>query len=347
MNRRRWALCGLVLLALCSAVLLFGTTFQLLPVTSSDVQRVTWPAGNITWSLNPENTVVYTGEGTLADEAALSAALNKAFSLWSGSQYHGANVNTLSFTQVADNTNTTFVSGDCVNSIGFTGSLATGVIAETEVTSYSSSTPPFTYHCSSGATTRVCPQKVCISDADIEFSADAFFYTPGYYHPPADYFDFQTVATHEIGHMIGLDHSGLANAIMYPYGDWGTGGVKYALALDDEIGSAVLYPNSAILNLVGGIRGTVTVDGIPAFAAHVVAIDRTTGNVVTDTLSDSNGNYHLRMFQGNYFVMVLPLATDTSGDSATNGVTSIQNFRGFTNGYPGVTAQTGFTGKFY
>ncbi len=347
MNRRRWALCGLVLLAICSAVLLFGTTFQLLSVASSDVQRVTWPTGNITWSLNPENTVVYTGEGAPADEAALTTALNKAFMLWSSAQYHGTNVNTLSFTQVADNSNTTFVSGDCVNSIGFTGNLATGVIAQTEVTSYSSSTPPFTYHCTSGATTRVCPQKVCISDADVEFSAGAFFYTPGYQHPPADYFDFQTVATHEIGHMIGLDHSGLANAIMYPYGDWGTGGVKYALALDDEIGSAVLYPNSAILNLVGGIKGTVTVDGIPAFAAHVVAIDRATGNVVTDTLSDANGNYHLRMFQGNYFVMVLPLATDTSGDSASNGVTSVQNFRGFTNGYPGAAAQTGYTGKFY
>lgn len=346
-NRRQWAVWSLALAGVCSAVLLFGTTFQLLPVNSSDVQRVTWPSGTITWSLNPANTVVFTGEGSLADEAALTAALNKAFALWSGAQYHGTNVNTLSFTQVADNDNTTFVSGDCVNSIGFTGSLATGVIAETEVTSYSSSTPPFKYHCSSADSPRVCPQKVCISDADIEFSADAFFYMPSFRHPPADYFDFQTVAEHEIGHMIGLDHSGLANAVMYPYGDWGTGGVKYSLAVDDVIGSAVLYPNSAILNVVGGIKGTVTVDGIPAFAAHVVAIDRATGNVVTDTLSDTDGNYHLRMFQGNYYVMVLPLATDTSGGGATNGVTDVQNFRGFTKGYPGATAQTGFTGKFY
>ncbi len=351
MTGRQWAWCSLALLGallgIYSAVLLFGTTFQLLPINSGDVQRVTWPTGNIAWSLNPTNTVVYTNEGMLADRAALTAALGKAFSLWSSAQYHGASVNTLSFTQTADNDNTTFVSGDCVNSIGFTGSLATGVIAETEVTSYSSSTPPFKYQCSSGATPRICPQKVCISDADIEFSADAFFYTPAYRRPPADYFDFQTVAEHEIGHMIGLDHSGLANAVMYPYGDWGTGGVKYALAVDDEIGSAVLYPNSAILNMVGGIKGTVTVDGIPAFAAHVVAIDRATGNVVTDTLSDTDGNYHLRMFQGNYFVMVLPLATDTSGGSASDGVTTVQNFRGFTNGYPGATAQAGYTGKFY
>jgi len=287
------------------------------------------------------------GPGTLADEAALASVLNAAFSLWSGAKYQGTNVNTLSFTQGPDNSNITFVSGDCVNSIGFTQSLATGIIAETEVTSYSSSTPPFEYSCSRGATPRICPQEVCISDADIEFNADSVFYTPSYTHPPSNYFDLQTVATHEVGHLIGLDHSGLANAVMYPYGDSGTGGVKYELAMDDVVGSAALYPNSAIVNWVGGIKGTVTVDGNPAFGAHVVAIDSATGNVVTDTLSDANGNYHLRMFQGNYFILVLPLATDTSGASTTNGVTSIQNYRGYANGYPGAAVQTGFTGKFY
>jgi hypothetical protein len=53
------------------------------------------------------------------------------------------------------------------------------------------------------------------------------------------------------------------------------------------------------------------------------------------------------MFQGDYFVLVLPLATDTSGDRSTNGVTSIHNYHGFANGYPGANVQTGFTGKFY
>lgn len=347
MNRQKWALGGVALLGICSAALTFTTTFQLLPVNSSDIEKVTWPTGNISWSLNPSNSIVYTGAGTLANETALTSVLDTAFSLWSGAQYQGTNVNTLSFTQGTDNSNTTFVSGDCVNSIGFTESLATGIIAETEVTSYSSSTPPFDYSCTGGATPRTCPNEVCISDADIEFNTGSFFYTPSYSSPPNNYFDLQTVATHEIGHLIGLDHSGLANAIMYPYGDSGTGGVKYSLAIDDEIGSGALYGNSAITNWVGGIKGTVTVGGSPAFGAHVVAIDSATGNVVTDTLSDSSGNYHLRMFQGNYFVLVLPLATDTSGDSSTNGVTSIHNYRGFTNGYPGATVQTGFTGKFY
>jgi hypothetical protein len=146
---------------------------------------------------------------------------------------------------------------------------------------------------------------------------------------------------------MGLDHSGLANAVMYPYGDSGTGGVKYSLAVDDAIGSGTLYGSNAILPFVGSIKGTVAVGGSPAPGAHVVAIDMSTGNVITDTLSDNNGNYQLRMFQGNYYILVLPLATDTSGDSGTNGVTSINNYHGWLAGYAGTTVQTSFTGKYY
>jgi hypothetical protein len=347
-NRRKWVLAGVALLGICSAVLLFATTFQLVPVTSSDIEKATWATGSISWSLNPSNSVVYTGSGTLANESALASVLNTAFSLWLGAQYQGMNVNTLSFTQGANNSNTDYVAGDCVNSIGFTRDFgATGVIAQTVVTTYSSTTTPFTYTCSTDPTTRTCPNEVCIGDADIEFNTNYNFYTPSYSRPPDGYFDLQTVATHEIGHLIGLDHSGLANAVMYPYGDSGTGGIKYSLAIDDVIGSGVLYPNSAIQSLTGGIKGTVTVGGSPIFGAHVVAIDSATGNVITDTLTDPNGNYHLHVMQGNYYVLVLPLATDTSGDSNTNGVTSISNYHGFHNGYPSGTAQTSFTGKYY
>ncbi|MGD1103033.1 MAG: matrixin family metalloprotease, partial [Terriglobia bacterium] len=300
------------------------------------------------WSLNPTNSIVFSGPSTPASESQLITVLNTAFSQWSGAQYQGTNVNTLSFTQAADNTNTDYVAGDCVNSIGFTRDFgATGIIAQAVVTSYSSSTPPFTYPCSTAPNTRSCPNEVCISDADVEFNSHYNFYTPSYSSPPKGYFDLQTVAAHEIGHMIGLDHSGLANAMMYPYGDSGIGGVKYALALDDMIGSGVLYTNSAILSMVGGIKGTVTVGGSPAAGAHVVAIDSTTGNVVTDTLTDPRGNYHLSMVTGNYYVLVLPLATDTSGDSNTNGVTSINNYQGWASGYPSATVQTSFTGKYY
>ncbi len=357
MKRQKWLLGGMALLGLCSAVLLSATNFQLYPVATGDVQKVKWASAAfpLSWSLNPSNTIVYTGGTasggtTLARQNDLESVLDSAFGLWSGAQVQGTNVNTLSFSEGSTNSNTSFNGLDCVNSIGFTETLPTGTVAETVITEVHATTPGTaagTYDCTAAPQTRTCPNEVCIVDADIEFNNQVSFYASSYTTPPGSYFDLQTTAAHEIGHMIGLDHSGLANAIMFPYGDNGTGGIKHELAVDDAIGSSVLYTNPSILGITGAISGTVKVGGNAAFAAHVVAIDSSTGNVITDTLSGPNGNYRLQVFQGNYQVLVLPLATDTSGTSATNGVTTINNYSSFKTGYSGATVQTSFTGTYY
>ena len=357
MKHHRWLLGCAAAVGICSAVLLSATNFQLYPVASDDVQRIKWPSTTfpLSWSLNPSNTIVYTdgtasAGTTLADQRDLEGVLDSAFGLWSGAQVQGTNVNSLSFSEASTNANTSFNGLDCVNSIGFTEALPTGIVAETmitEVHATSAGTAAGSYSCTSPPQTRTCPNQVCIVDADIEFNKNVNFYTSSYATPPGSYFDLQTTATHEIGHVLGLDHSGLANAIMFPYGDNGVGGTKHELSLDDAIGSSALYPNPSIAGISGEISGTVKVGGQPAFAAHIVAIDGSSGNVITDTLTDSNGNYHLNVFQGNYYVLVLPLATDTSETSTTNGVTTIHNYPSFAEGYPGASAQTSFTGTYY
>ena len=75
-------------------------------------------------------------------------------------------------------------------------------------------------------------------DADIEFNAQHFdFGVDGSMNKA----DIQNTATHEIGHVLGLDHTNVREATMYPTA--GTGDTdKRSLAQDDIDGLCKLYP---------------------------------------------------------------------------------------------------------
>jgi len=351
MRRYLLALTAGAALALMSAALVFGTTFQLVLVATGDIQAAKWGSSSITWTMNPTNTIVYSGSGTLASASDLQTLLANAFGVWSGAQLQGTAADTLNFTYNGTvGSSADFNSGDCINTLGFITNLGTAIIAETRVSEIITGTPGKavgTYTCAGASQT--CPLEVCITDADVEFNTTFNFYTPAYANPPANagLFDLRTVAIHEIGHMIGLDHTGLANAIMFPYGDSGNGGVKSALAVDDIMGVSESYTNSPVLASIGSVHGTVTLDGNAAFGAHVAAIDTTTGNIVTDTLTMTDGSYVMYMPAGSYNVVVVPLASDS-----TTGDTSITNYSGFTAGFTPKggsppTNPTNYTGQLY
>ena len=351
MRRQKWVIAGVAVLAMMSSVVLVATNFQLVQVNSSNIEKNVWASPSVSWVMNPTNTIVYiagtsTAGTTLAAASDLSTLLGNAFNLWSGATYQSTLANGLSFTEGANSTaNSQFNSNDCVNTIGFTQNLGSSIIGETQVTHITTGTPgsPIGAYNISSACQGTCPYQVCIIDADVEFNSGFNFYTPSYSSPPSSYFDLRTVATHEIGHMIGLDHSGLASAIMFPYGDSGNGGAKSALTLDDLIGSEVLYPNSSsgIESLLGQITGNVSFSGGGGvYAAHLVAYDDTTGNTVTDTLADPNGNYTLVVPAGVYVVALYPLAPDNN-----HGDTTINNYTGFAGGYPSATINTNYTGQ--
>ncbi len=67
-------------------------------------------------------------------------------------------------------------------------------------------------------------------------------------------FDIETVALHEIGHLLGLDHSAVAGSVMFP----SYGGVRRSLTQDDIDGVRRLYPFLCRRGDSGSLAGFVS-----------------------------------------------------------------------------------------
>lgn len=112
-----------------------------------------------------------------------------------------------------------------------------------------------------------------ILDADILFNPAVQWSTGSV--PIGNQQDLQTVATHEIGHFFGLDHSAIVRAIMNPYAP----PVLTTLSYDDVAGMSQLYPKSSPDVSTGTLSGTIRfTSGAGVFGAHVFA-DSNTGNL--------------------------------------------------------------------
>lgn len=289
--------------------------------------KTMWPGGQVTWSLNPTvGSNVHTSSST-----DIPNALSAVFSAWTSTPLTAqiGVVNNLSVTQGPDSTLTDPDMSDCVNVVSFSPTSAvnfpTGTIAFTDIVT-SFGTPPTIYNCSTPPSSRTCNLPSCLIDTDIVFNPKEQFSTAQ--PTPSGDFDVQTIATHEVGHLLGLDHSGVAAAVMYPFGDTGASG-STSLSTDDAAGIAFVYPSSKFSTATGTLSGTVTQNGKGIFAAHVVAIDNSTGNAIMDGLTDTSGKYNLvGLPPGSYQVLVLPLAPDLN-----SGIYTLDDFGGWTCGF--------------
>lgn len=121
----------------------------------------------------------------------------------------------------------------------------------------------------------------------------------------------ESVALHEIGHLLGLDHSPVGSATLFFRG---TSGVNVQDGLKDDDISGVRFLYGTTLTNFGAVKGQVTKDGNPVLGAAVF-MQNSTSNVVCGTLTESDGSYVMQVLSpGDCQISVAPL--DPAGATA-------------------------------
>ncbi len=139
-----------------------------------------------------------------------------------------------------------------------------------------------------------------IVDSDIEMNDDIPWNTstPGVLGQA----DVENIATHEIGHFIGLDHSPIGNASVN-WSSW-TGAIRNrTLEPDDEAGASSTYPEASFHSSFGGVAGKVSRGGQPVFGAWVLAIDASGRSPSVAAISNREGGYTIEgLPPGSYYL---------------------------------------------
>ncbi len=169
-----------------------------------------------------------------------------------------------------------------------------------------------------------------ITDVDIVFNGRDHQFSIEENNTPEDLVDLQGVMTHEIGHLLGLDHSPLVGEpvdrpTMYPYNTASAPREERSLEPDDFAGITALYP---VEGLTGGVRGQVLSADGPAFGVHVVAYQADTDVFVASSLSGSAGEQKGPDGDGRYEILGLPPGDYHIAIEQHHGAISADNFGG-------------------
>ena len=122
-----------------------------------------------------------------------------------------------------------------------------------------------------------------------------------------DTFDIQATMTHELGHALGMDHSGVASASMFAVAARQSNTLAM-LSADDIAFVTTVYPRPASPQNFGVIQGTVErTTGAAVRGALVAALDPANGTIV-GAITNASGDYEIGSVPpGSYIVYAEPL----------------------------------------
>lgn len=186
---------------------------------------------------------------------------------------------------------------------------------------------------------------------DRDFAWDTLPANPTTGTPGRSY--IEQIAVHEIGHMLGLDHTFLGQSSMFPFTE--AGAINYLnLKTDDKAPLIDAYPDSRVdLPATASISGRVTSPaGDGRFGVQVVLIDVATRSAVIAAMSDRAqgaglaGDYRIDGIPpGNYWVVASKVFTGELGSYYSSSFTDfLPTVRGVDTGTSGVPTMLSLAG---
>src|SRR6266404_5328495 len=133
-----------------------------------------------------------------------------------------------------------------------------------------------------------------IVEADIALNPNELFSSDG---TPGTY-DLESTFAHEVGHLLGLEHSAVIGATMQPRqaqnGLYGLPAfTQRTLSEDDVAGARALYGSQGMGSISGRLIAAVAGSSKPIFGGHVFVEDALTGRLIAGGVTLASGEYRI------------------------------------------------------